>query len=126
MAQLQSYATDSFPERLRRLKSKKDWSRGWLAQKVEIDAQRISKYARELSTPPLDVRVAIARAPGVSPDYLLTGKRYGADTVKNPLLIEKIEEVDELPSECQQTLISGLDSFVKHYKFEMPASSSGT
>jgi len=123
MAQLQSYATDSFPERLRLLRRKKDWSQGRLAQKVNIDAQRISKYERGLSTPPLDVLVGIARALGVSLDYLLTGKSYGADKVKNPLLIEKIEEVDELPSEYQQTLISVLDSFVKRYKFEILASS---
>jgi hypothetical protein len=43
--------------------------------------------------------------------------------VKNPQLIEKIEEVDELPGEYQQTLISALDSFVKRYKFEMLANS---
>ncbi len=102
---------------------KKDWSQGQLAQKIDIEAQRISKYERGLSTPSLDVLVGIAHSLEVSLDYLLTGKSYGADKVKNPQLIEKIEEVDELPGEYQQTLISVLDSFVKRYKFEMLANS---
>ncbi len=75
-----------------------------------------------MSAPPLDVLVGIARALEVSLDYLLTGRSYGADKVKNPLLIEKIEEVDELPGKYQQGLISVLESFVKRYKFELPAS----
>ncbi len=59
MAQLQSYATDSFPERLRFLRRKKDWFQGQLARKVNINAQRISRYQRGLSTSPLDVLVVL-------------------------------------------------------------------
>ena len=121
----QLHSTDSFPARLRSLRKKNDWSQGQLAQKINIEEQRISKYERGLSAPSLDILVDIAHAFGVSLDYLLTGKgkSYGADKVKNPQLIEKIEEVDELPGEYQQTLISVLDSFVKRYKLEMLANS---
>ena len=119
----QLHSADSFPARLRSLRRKNDWSQGQLAQKINIEGQRISKYERGLSAPSLSILVDIAHAFGVSLDYLLTGKSYGADKVKNPQLIEKIEEVDELPGEYQQTLISVLDSFVKRYKFEMLANS---
>ncbi len=121
----QLHSTDSFPARLRSLRKKNDWSQGQLAQKINIEEQRISKYERGLSAPSLDILVDIAHAFGVSLDYLLTGKgkSYSADNVKNPQLIEKIEEVDELPGEYQQTLISVLDSFVKRYKLEMLANS---
>lgn len=123
MATKQSNIALLFSERLRQLRKNRDWSQGQLAQKVHIDTQRISKYERGLSTPTLETLVGISKALEVSLDYLLVGKSYGADKVKNPQLIEKIEEVDELPGEYQQTLISVLDSFVKRYKFEKLANS---
>ena len=116
----QLHSADSFPARLRSLRRKNNGSQGQLAQKITIEGQRISKYERGLSAPSLDILVDIAHAFGVSLDYLLTGKSYCADKVKNPQLIE---EVDELPGEYQQTLISVLDLFVKRYKFKMLANS---
>ena len=123
MATKQPDITVTFSERLKLLRKSRDWSQGQLALKVHIDTQKISKYERGLSTPTLETLVGIAAALEVSLDYLLTGKSYGADKVKNPKLIEKIEEVDKLPGEYQQTLISVLDSFVKRYKFEQLATS---
>jgi len=113
----------SFPERLRMLRKSHDWSQGQLAQKIKVDTQRISKYERGLTSPPLDILIELARALDVSLDYLLTGKSHGADSLKNPRLIERIEEIEELPGEYQETLITVLDSFIKRYKFESLAQS---
>lgn len=111
-------ATTSFPERLRRLRRERDWSQGQLAQKIGIGTQRISKYERGLSSPPLDILVQIARVLEVSLDYLVAGKTNGAGRLKNAKLIERIEELEKLPGEYQETLVSVLDSFIKRYKFE--------
>ncbi len=51
-------------------------------------------------------------------DYLLTGKANGLEKLKNAKLIERIEELEKLPGEYQETLISVLDSFIKRHKFE--------
>lgn len=110
--------TTRFPEQLRRLRRNRDWSQGQLAHKVGIDTQRISKYERGLSSPSLDILVQIARVLEVSLDYLLTGKANDAERLKNAKLIERIEELEKLPGEYQETLISVLDSFIKRYKFE--------
>jgi transcriptional regulator with XRE-family HTH domain len=117
MKEIQNIA-DSFPERLRRLRRERDWSQGQLAQKIGIDTQRISKYERGLSSPPLDLLVQIAGVLEVSLDYLLTGKANGATRLKNAKLIERIEQLEKLPGEYQETLISVLDSFIKRHKFE--------
>lgn len=108
----------SFPKILRQLRRNKDWSQGQLAQKIGIDTQRISKYERGASSPPLDTLVKIARVLDVSLDYLLTGQSPGAEKITNNKLIERIEELERLPLEYQETLISVLDSFIKRYKFE--------
>ncbi len=38
--------------------------------------------------------------------------------MKNAQLIERIEEIEKLLTEYQDTLISVLDSFIKRHKFE--------
>ncbi len=110
--------TASFPERLRQLRRERDWSQGQLANKAGIDIQRISKYERGISSPPLETLARIAEALNVSLDYLLTGKSGKTEKLKNAKLIERMEEVEGLPSEYQETLISVLDSFIKRHKFE--------
>jgi len=38
--------------------------------------------------------------------------------MKNAQLIERIEEIEKLPTEYQDILISMLDSFIKRHKFK--------
>lgn len=108
----------SFPDILRLLRKNKDWSQGQLAQKAGIDLQKISKYERGISSPPIGTLVKIAKALDVSLDYLVTGKSTRAEKLKNAQLIERIEEIESLPVEYQETLISVLDSFIKRHRFE--------
>ncbi len=108
----------SFPNILRRLRKNKDWSQGQLAQKAGIDLQKVSKYERGVSSPPMATLVRIAKALDVSLDYLVTGRNTSAEKMKNAQLIERIEEIEKLPTEYQDTLISVLDSFIKRHKFE--------
>lgn len=108
----------SFPDILRLLRKNKDWSQGQLAQKAGIDLQKISKYERGISSPPIGTLVKIAKALDVSLDYLVTGKSTRAEKLKNTQLIERIEEIESLPVEYQETLISVLDSFIKRHRFE--------
>lgn len=108
----------SFSNTLRQLRKNKDWSQGQLAQKAGIDLQKISKYERGVSSPPITTLVKIAAALGVSLDYLVTGRNTSAEKMKNAQLIERIEEIEKLPTEYQDTLISVLDSFIKRHKFE--------
>jgi len=113
-----SMNTLSFPGMLRQLRKKKDWSQGQLAQKAGIDLQKVSKYERGVSSPPIATLIDIAKALGVSLDYLVTGRNTSAEKMKNAQLIERIEEIEKLPTEYQNTLISVLDSFIKRHKFE--------
>lgn len=108
----------SFSIILKRLRKNKDWSQGQLAQKAGIDLQKISKYERGVSSPPMPTLVKIAEALDVSLDYLVTGRNIGAEKMKNTQLIERIEEIEKLPAEYQDTLICVLDSFIKRHKFE--------
>jgi transcriptional regulator with XRE-family HTH domain len=118
MSNKRTQITASFPERLRRLRRERDWSQGQLANKLGIDIQRISKYERGLASPPLEVIACIAQVLAVSVDYLLMGKSSKTEKLKNAKLIEKIEELEALPLDYQETLISVLDSFIKRHKFE--------
>jgi transcriptional regulator with XRE-family HTH domain len=123
MGTINSSADISFPNILRRLRKNKDWSQGQLAQKAGIDLQKISKYERGISSPPIATLVKIAKALDVSLDYLVTGKNSSTEKMKNTQLVKKMEEIENLPLEYQKTLISVLDSFIKRHKFEELAQS---
>ena len=118
MEEKETVLSPDFPAKLKELRKSRGWSQGQLANKVGIDIQRISKYERGLSSPPLEVLACIAQVLGVSVDYLLMGKSSKTEKIKNAKLIEKIEELDTLPLDYQETLISVLDSFIKRHKFE--------
>ncbi len=62
--------------------------------------------------------VKIAEALDVSLDYLVQEKNTSAEKMKNAQLIERIEEIEKLPAEYQNTPICVLDSFIKRHKFE--------
>ncbi len=123
METTKSNSVPSFPNILRQLRKNRDWSQGQLAQKAGIDLQKVSKYERGVSSPPITTLVKIAKALEVSLDYLVTGKSISAEKMKNVQLIEKIEEIEKLPLEYQETLVSVLDSFIKRHKFEELAQS---
>ena len=111
--------TTLFGKRLKQLRINKDWSQSDLAAKLKIDTQRVSKFERGITRPPLEVLPKLAELFEVSLDYLITGNSYiEEEVVKNPELITRFQEVDQLPEKKQYHLIALMDAFIKQQKFE--------
>lgn len=114
-----SVLSKDFPEKLKKLRKNRGWSQGQLAQKIGADLQRISKYERGVMWPTMELMVRIARAFEVTVDYLIRDEGNAAiGKIKNKTLLHQIEEVNNLPDEELQTIISFLDAFIKRKKFE--------
>jgi len=115
----ESYLSKDFPEKLKKLRKNRGWSQGQLAQKIGADLQRISKYERGVMWPTMELMVRIAKAFDVTVDYLIRDEGNAAiSKIKNQTLLHQIEEINNLPDEEQQTVISFLDAFIKRKKFE--------
>ena len=114
-----SILSRDFPDKLKNLRKNRGWSQGQLAQKIGADLQRISKYERGVMWPTMELMVRIAKAFEVSVDYLIRDEESAAiGKIKNQTLLHQIEEVNNLPDEELQTVISFLDAFIKRKKFE--------
>jgi len=115
----ESYLSKDFPEKLKKLRKNRGWSQGQLAQKIGADLQRISKYERGVMWPTMELMLRIAKAFDVTVDYLIRDEGNAAiSKIKNQTLLHQIEEINNLPDEEQQTVISFLDAFIKRKKFE--------
>ena len=110
---------NSLRKRLKQLRISKNWSQGELAVRLGIHTQKVSKFERGLTKPPLEIFPTLAKLFEVSLDYLITGNNYIEEKeVNNQALINRFQEIDQLPEIKQNHLIALMDAFIKQHKFE--------
>ena len=108
-----------FPAKLKELRKNKGWSQGQLAKKIDADLQRISKYERGVIWPTMELMVKLAKVFDVSIDFLIRDDQNTAVTkIRNQKLLNRLEAINNLPQEDQETVVSFLDAFIKRRKFE--------
>ena len=67
----------------------------------------------------LELMVRIAKAFNVSVDYLVRDDRdIAINKIQNQQLLQQLEQLDELPKQYQETLVSVLEAFIKRYQLE--------
>ena len=119
MKDKETVLSKDFPEKLRTLRKNRGWSQGQLGQKIGADLQRVSKYERGVMLPTMELMVRIAKAFDVSVDFLIRDDKEAAvGKIKNQELLHQLEEINNLPEEDQETVVSFLDAFIKRRKFE--------
>ncbi|MCP3942610.1 MAG: helix-turn-helix domain-containing protein [Desulfobacteraceae bacterium] len=119
MKNKESILSKGFPKKLKGLRTKKGWSQGQLGKKIGADLQRISKYERGVMWPTMELMVRLAKVFDVSVDFLIRDDKTAAVAkIKNQKLLNKIEAINDLPEDDQETVISFLDAFIKRRKFE--------
>ncbi len=115
----QTALSADFPAKLKDLRKKRGWSQGQLAQRIGADLQRISKYERGVIWPTMELTVKMAKVFDVSVDFLIRDDKTAAvSKIKNQKLLNKLEAINNLPEDDQETVISFLDAFIKRRKFE--------
>lgn len=115
----QTVSSADFLAKLKNLRTKHGWSQGQLAQKIGADLQRISKYERGVIWPTMELTVKMAKVFDVSVDFLIRDDKTAAvSKIKNQKLLNKLEAINNLPEDEQETVISFLDAFIKRRQFE--------
>jgi len=95
------------------LRKAKKWSQEELAKQINSSRIMIGNYERGDNTPSMEVIIKIARAFDVSIDYLL-GEGLNAAFDKETL--NRLEEMEKLPSEERQRIFHYMDLIIRDYK----------
>ena len=119
MKAIQPSISKNFPDKLKYLRKDRGWSQGELAKQIGSDMQRISKYERGVVYPTTEMLVRIADVFQVGLDDLIRdGFEVKTNSMKNQELLNRFQEVSDLPEQDQSILINLLDAYIKRHKFE--------
>ncbi|NAW50095.1 helix-turn-helix domain-containing protein [Elizabethkingia argentiflava] len=103
----------SIGERIAQLRKAKDWSQDQLAKEVESSRVMIGKYERGDNLPSIEVMVKIAKAFGVSVDFILG---EGLNAAYDKEMVKRLDEVESLPDDEKKRIFDYMDLIIRDYK----------
>lgn len=107
----------AFGVRVRGYREERKLSQRQLALLAGVDPMQISRYERGIALPATDALVKIADTLKISVDALLRGKpnTYPEPPVKNLLLLERLQRIDQLDRHHQEMVVELIDAVIaKH------------
>jgi transcriptional regulator with XRE-family HTH domain len=102
----------NFGQNVASARKKKGLSQDALAKIVGTISVTIGRYERNEIKPSIDIATKIAEALQVSLDYLVGN----SDVILDKNLMQKISEIQKLPSEQQNTVNELLNAFLRDFK----------
>jgi transcriptional regulator with XRE-family HTH domain len=107
-----------FKEKLVYLRKQKNWSQQELGDQVGVQVTHISRLENEKSQPSVELLRKIAQAFGVTMDYLVDEESDEVTpvSIKNKSLANRLELLEQLETEDQQTIINVIDSMLTKKK----------
>ena len=95
------------------LRKEKGWSQGDLAEQIAASREIIGKYERNENSPSLEMALKMAKAFGVTVDFLLGEGEYSSydkDTV------ERIKNIQKMDSDTKSVLFNVIDTYIQNFK----------
>jgi len=103
--------TESFGQRLARLRQIKGFTQGEFAEKIGVSQRVLCYYERETDYPPALLLPMIAQELGVSMDELMNATVPKTEVaVKNPRLHRKLRQVEAFSKQDQKAVIRMIDA----------------
>lgn len=100
-------------ERIIQLRKAKNWSQDELAKHVNASRIMIGKYERGDNAPSIEVLLKLAKAFGVSLDYLVG---EGVNAAFDKEMINRLENVENLPQEEKDRIFHFIDLVIRDHK----------
>jgi transcriptional regulator with XRE-family HTH domain len=107
----------SFGKRLRECRDAKKLSQQVLAKEMDTSYTVIGKYERDEMTPSIEVAKNISGYLNTTVGYLL-GETDKADLFKDPVMLQRLSELDKMESTEKNHILHVLDGFIKSVKFK--------
>jgi len=108
---------DSFGKKLRECRETKKISQSELARLLNTNHSIIGKYERDEVKPTIDVVKKLADTLDTTAGYLL-GETQDANLLKDPDMMKRFNEVNELPEEDKNCVFSMMDAFLAKHKLQ--------
>lgn len=106
---------DSFGKKLRECREAKELSQNELAKLIEAHHSIIGKYERDEVKPTIDVVKKMAQALDTTVGYLL-GETKQQNVLKDPKMLKRITDIENLPAKEKECLLLTIDNFIKATK----------
>jgi transcriptional regulator with XRE-family HTH domain len=106
---------DSFGKKLRECRETKNLSQNELANLIEAHHSIIGKYERDEVKPSIDVVKKMAQVLETTVGYLL-GENKQQDVLKDPKMLKRITDIENLPEKDKECLLLTIDNFIKATK----------
>jgi len=104
----------SFGKKLRECREAKKISQNEFAKLIDAHHSIIGKYERDEVKPSIDVVVKIANTLNTTVGYLL-GENENNNALQDPLMLKRINEIDNLPNKEKEALLLTLDAFLRDF-----------
>ena len=110
----------TFGQRLKRLRQEREWSQQQLANKLKVHQKQISGYERGIHLPSAELLIRAAELFNVSLDYLVMERSDDGRRVQisDRELLQKLEDLDQLPERDKATIKAVLDAFIVKHRFQ--------
>lgn len=95
------------------LRKEKNWSQIELAKQINASREIISRYERGESQPSLDMILKMAKAFGVTVDFL-TGQSENASFDKET--VDRINDIQKMDSSTKNVLFNVIDTYIQNFK----------
>ena len=99
--------------KITQLRKEKGWSQGELATRIGASREIIGKYERNENSPSIEMTLKIARAFGVTVDFLLGEGEFGAYDKET---VQRIQNIQKMDDSTRSILFNVIDTYIQNFK----------
>lgn len=108
---------ETFGKRLSNLRKERKMTQDELAKLLSTSISVIGRYERDEMTPSIDVAKKISVFLNTTVGYLL-GETDKAELFKDPVMLQRLSELDKMATDDKSHILHVLDGFIKSVKFK--------
>jgi transcriptional regulator with XRE-family HTH domain len=105
----------TFGKKIRECREAKKWSQAELARQLGVHHSLIGKYERDEVKPSIDIGQRLAGVLETTVGYLL-GETTDGNLLKDPAMLRRLVDINELPEEEKQHVLFNLDAVLRDFK----------
>jgi len=95
------------------LRKEKGWSQSDLANQIEASREIIGKYERNENLPSIEMALKMAKAFGVTIDFLLGEGEYASYDKET---VERLKGIQKMDDRTKNVLFDVIDTYIQNFK----------